>query len=49
MSELFVCKNVVISYHSVYKLTYVLRHQKNSLIETVLLTTYNICFGREIN
>ena len=29
-------------------LTYVFGAQKNCLIETVLLSTYNICFGREI-
>ena len=29
-------------------LTYVLGAQKNRLIETVLLSTHNICFGREI-
>ena len=29
-------------------LTYVLGAQKNRLIETVLLSTYNLCFGREI-
>ena len=27
---------------------YVLGAQKNPLIETVLLSTHNICFGREI-
>ena len=31
------------SYQAV--LTYVLGAQKNRLIETVLLSTYNICFG----
>ena len=29
-------------------LTYVLDAQKNHLIETILLSTQNICFGREI-
>ena len=29
-------------------LTYVLGAQKNRLIETVLLSTHNICFGWEI-
>ena len=29
-------------------LTYVLGAQKNRLIETVLLSTHNICFGCEI-
>ena len=29
-------------------LTYVLGARKNRLIETVLLSTYNICFAREI-
>ena len=33
----------IISYPSV--LTYVLGAQKNRLIETVLLSTHNICFG----
>ena len=28
--------------------TYVLGAQKNRLIETVLLITHNICFGREM-
>ena len=28
--------------------TFVLGAQKNCLIETVLLSTHNICFGREI-
>ena len=36
----------IFSYPSV--LTYVLGAQKNRLIETVLLSTHNICFGREI-
>ena len=30
-------------------ITCVLGAQKNRLIETVLLSTHNICFGREIN
>ena len=34
------------SYLSV--LTYVLSAQKNRLIQTVLLSTHNICFGLEI-
>ena len=34
------------SYPSI--LTYVLGAQKNGLIETVLLSTHNICFGRDI-
>ena len=37
------CKIVIISYPSI--LTYVLGSQKNHLIETVLLSTHNICFG----
>ena len=37
---------LIFSYPSV--LTYVLGAQKNRLIETVLLSTYNICFGGEI-
>ena len=36
----------IFSYPSV--LTYVLGAQKNCLNETVLLSTHNICFGREI-
>ena len=36
-------KNLVFSYPLV--LTYVLGAQKNRLIETVLLSTNNICFG----
>ena len=36
-------KLLMFSYPSV--LTYVLRAQKNRLIETVLLSTHNICFG----
>ena len=36
----------IYSYPSV--LTYVLGAQKNRLIETVLLSTHNICFGWEI-
>ena len=37
---------LIFSYPSV--LTYVLGAQKNRLIETVLLSTHNICFGWEI-
>ena len=37
---------VFFSYPSI--LTYVLGAQKNRLIETVLLSTHNICFGWEI-
>ena len=36
-------KMLIFSYPSV--LTYVLGAQKNRLNETVLLSTYNICFG----
>ena len=36
----------IFSYPSV--LTYVLGAQKNHIIETVLLSTHNICFGWEI-
>ena len=36
-------KLLIFSYPSV--LTYVLDAQKNRLIETVLLSTHNICFG----
>ena len=39
-------KMLIFSYPSV--LTYVLGAQKNHLIETVLLSTHNICFGCEI-
>ena len=39
-------KLLIFSYSSV--LTYVLGAQKKRLIETVLLSTHNICFGREI-
>ena len=39
----FSVKMLVFSYPSV--LTYVLGAQKNRLIETVLLSTHNICFG----
>ena len=39
-------KLCLFSYPSVK--TYVLGAQKNRLIETVLLSTHNICFGREI-
>ena len=41
--QIFERKIVNISYPSV--LTYVLGAQKNRLIETVLLSTHNICFG----
>ena len=37
---------LMFSYLSV--LTYVLSAQKNRLIQTVLLSTHNICFGLEI-
>ena len=37
--------NKFFSYSSV--LTYVLGSQKNRLLETVLLSTHNICFGWE--
>ena len=43
----FQCKIVNISYPSI--LTYVLGAQKNRLIEMVLLSTHNICFGLSIN
>ena len=36
----------IFSYPSI--LTFVLGSQKNRLIEAVLLSTYNICLGREI-
>ena len=36
----------IFSYPSI--LTYVLGAQKNRLIETVLLSTHNLCFGLEI-
>ena len=41
--QIFERKLQIFSYPSV--LTYVLDAQKNSLIETVLLSTHNICFG----
>ena len=37
------CKLLIFSYPSV--LMYVLGAQKNRLIETILLSTHNICFG----
>ena len=37
---------LIFSYQSV--LTYVLGAQKKRLIETVLLSTHNVCFGLEI-
>ena len=42
--EIFVCvKLLIFSFPTV--LTYILGAQKNRLIETVLLSTHNICFG----
>ena len=38
-------KLLIFSYQSVY--TFVLGSQKNCLIDTVLLSTHNICFGWE--
>ena len=46
INKIFQCKNVNISYPSF--LTYILGAQKNRHIETVLLSTHNICFGWEI-
>ena len=43
---MFSVKLKIISYPLV--LAYVLGAQKNDLIETVLLSAHNICFGREI-
>ena len=43
MNKIFEHKIEIFSYPSV--LTYVLGAQKNRLIETVLLSTHNICFG----
>ena len=45
ISEFFSVKLRLFSYPSAY--TSVLGAQKNRLIETVLLSTHNICFGRE--
>ena len=46
-------KNRIVSllciFESTIILTYVLGAQKNRLIETVLLSTRNICFGLESN
>ena len=42
-TKIFSVKIQIFSYPS--DLTYVLDAQKNRLIETVLLSTYNICFG----
>ena len=46
MNKNFQHKLLIFSYPSI--LTYVLDAQKNRLIEMVLLSTHNICFGREI-
>ena len=44
ISHFILCvKLLIFSYPSV--LTFVLGAQKNRLIETVLLSTHNICFG----
>ena len=45
INKIFSVKMSKCSYPSV--LTYVLGAQKNRLIETVLLSTQNICFGLE--
>ena len=45
-SKIFSVKMLIFSNQSV--LTYVMGAQKNRLNETVLLSTHNICFGREI-
>ena len=42
-TKLFSAKLKIFTYPSI--LTYVLGAQKNRLIETVLLSTHNICFG----
>ena len=42
----FNIKLLLFSYPSI--LTFVLDAKKNRLIETVLLSTHNICFGSEI-
>ena len=46
INSIFSVKLLIFSYLSV--LTYVFGAQKNRLIETVLLSTHNICFGWEI-
>ena len=43
ISKIFSVILLLFSYHSLK--TYVLVAQKNRLIETVLLSTHNICFG----
>ena len=43
LTKNFSVKMLIFSYPSV--LTYVLGAHKNRLIETVLLSTHNICFG----
>ena len=43
INKRFSIKLKIFSYPSI--LTYVLSAQKNRLIETVLLSTHNICFG----
>ena len=46
VKQIFSKKLPLYSYPSVS--TYVLGAQKNCLVETVLLSTHKICFGREI-
>ena len=43
LTKTFSIKILIVSYPS--NLTYVLGAQKNRLIETVLLSIHNICFG----
>ena len=45
--QIFLASKLCILSHSPI-LTFVLGAQKNRLIETVLLSTHNICFGGEI-
>ena len=46
MNKIF--EHKIINFSSASGLIYVLGVQKNYLIETVLLSTHNICFGGEI-
>ena len=46
MNKKFQCK--IVNIFLPINLTYVLGAQKNRLIETVLLSTHNMCFGLEI-
>ena len=46
--EIFYERKIVIIFLPINFKTCVVDAQKNRLIETVLLSTHNICFGREI-